>query len=208
MLLATDPLQEEAYARLMRLSWTTGKRIDALRHYEQLCAILAQELAIKPSLATQALYEQIAHRSKGSFDRPAEPAFLLSAQREQTWPPSSRIASPPALLPFVGRTLEMQWLQCHLTGSDNQYPLLLLHREAGLGETRLVQEAIANSCPSWLILQGICQEVEQEHAYHAVVEALRQGLVGEDTSQIDLPGCSQISSNPLHLPSSMLSSNR
>src|SRR5258708_3338066 len=66
MLLAADPLQEEAYACLMRLSWATGKRIEALRHYEHLCAILAQELAIKPSPATQALYEQIAHRSKGS----------------------------------------------------------------------------------------------------------------------------------------------
>jgi DNA-binding SARP family transcriptional activator len=194
MLLAADPLQEEAYACLMRLSWATGKRIEALRHYEHLCAILAQELAIKPSPATQALYEQIAHRSKGSFDRPAESAFLLPAQQEHAWPSSPWIASIPgqpslpALLPFVGRTLEMEWLQCHLTGSDNQYPLLLLHSEAGLGKTRLVQEAIENICPSWLILQGICQEVEREHAYHAIVEALRQGLVGEDISQIDLPG--------------------
>ncbi len=186
MLLATDPLQEEAYAHLMRLSWASGKRIEALRQYEHLCTILAQELAIKPSPTTQALYEQIVHRSKEPFSRPPEPAFFVPAQQEQVWQPSSQATSIPDL-PSPPTLLPMEWLQYHLTGSDNQYPLLLLHDRTGFGKIRLIQEIIANICPSWLVLQGTCQEVEQEHAYHAIVEALRQGLVGEDTSRIDLP---------------------
>src|SRR5579883_322642 len=66
MLLATDPLLEEAYARLMRLYWSTDNRVEAIRQYERLCAVLAQELAVKPSPSTQALYEQITRQNSWS----------------------------------------------------------------------------------------------------------------------------------------------
>ncbi len=187
MLLTTDPLLEEAYARLMHLYWRAGKRIDALREYERLCEVLAQELAVKPSASTQSLYEQIAYSSKRL------PTPKLSASL--TLPPavqqlrSAMGVDEGLMVPFVGRTAEAAWLTSHLTESSSRaLPLLLLSGEAGVGKTRLIQEALHETCSSWLLLQGTCQEVEQAHSYHAVVEALRRGLAQEDVTQIDLPG--------------------
>jgi DNA-binding SARP family transcriptional activator len=191
-LIKTDPLVEEAYARLMRLYWITDNRVAAIRQYEHLCTILAQELSVKPLTSTQALYEQIAYQSIGSTSRQTvAPHLLMPAQKELRVPPSRWLVVPPHRLPisalFIGRTAEMEWLQQHLIGTISQYPLLLLQGEMGSGKTRLLYEMRKRICPSWLILQGTCQEVEQVHPYHAVVEALRQGLVGEDLSQLDLP---------------------
>ncbi|MBO0794253.1 MAG: AAA family ATPase [Ktedonobacteraceae bacterium] len=192
MLLTTDPLLEEAYARLMRLYWITGDRIEALRQYERLCSILAQELAVKPSPSTQALYEQIAQR--GASSPTFAPALLVPTPREQEpalFPRSSPVLSQPlttARAPFIGRTAEMKWLLQHLTGAADQHPLLLLQGEMGIGKTSLVQQLCEQIDDSWLILCGVCQEVEYTHPYHAIVEALRQGLAGEDVSQLNLPG--------------------
>lgn len=195
MLLTADPLLEEAYARLMRLYWATDNRVEAIRQYERLCAVLAQELAVKPSPFTQALYKEITLQgSRSPVSQPAVPVSLLPVQQEQQGysaprPASTSGQSPDsALSPFIGRTAEMKWLQRHLTGAANQYPLLLLQGEAGAGKTCLIQQICEQICPSWLILQGACQEIEQAHAYHAIVEAFRQGLPRKDLSQFDLPG--------------------
>lgn len=195
MLLTTDPLLEEAYARLMRLYWTADNRVEAIRQYERLCAVLAQELAVKPSPSTQALYEQITlQRSWSPVSQPVAQVSLSPIPQEQPYYSSPQLAltpgqSPaPAPLPFVGRTAEMEWLQQHLTGPANQYPLLLLQGEAGAGKTCLIQQMCEHICSSWLILRSSCQEIEQAHAYHALVEALRQGLPMRDLSQFDLPG--------------------
>lgn len=187
-LITTDPLVEEAYARLMRLYWSTGNRVAAMHQYEHLCTILAQELSVKPLASTQALYEQIAHQSTWpASGQSVTPHLLLPAQRAF----SRQFALPPHQQPisvqFIGCTAEIEWLQQHLIGAMSTYPLLFLQGEMGSGKTYLLYEMRKRICPSWLVLQGTCQEVEQEHPYHAVVEALRQGLVGEDLSQLDLP---------------------
>jgi DNA-binding SARP family transcriptional activator len=195
MLLTADPLLEEAYAHLMWLYWKTGHRIEALRQYERLCAVLARELAIRPSSSTQALYEQIARQSFA-----AEPAFPLSAQEEQQALPSAQPPPPPsspsppdhspltACAPLVGRAREIEWLRCHLTGTGDAYPLLLLQGSPGMGKSRLLQEVRSMVGSLWVIFQGTCQEIEQIHSYHAIVAALRQGLVREEVSQVNLPG--------------------
>lgn len=189
MLLTADPLLEEAYARLMRLYWKTGDRIEALRQYERLCSVLAQELAIRPSSSTQALYEQIARQGFASdfsfpFLEREEQEARLSAQ-----PPSLPDRSPlTACAPLVGRAREIAWLRCHLTDAGDSCPLLLLQGSPGMGKTRLLQEVRDMFGSFWLIFQGTCQEIEQIHSYHAIVAALRQGLVREEVSQINLPG--------------------
>lgn len=194
MLLTADPLLEEAYARLMRLYWATDNRVEAIRQYERLCAVLAQELAVKPSPSSQALYEQITlQHSWAPPSQPATPAsFLVTPPKEPKYSiPQLALAldqSASASMPFVGRRAEMEWLQHHLVGAANQYPLLLLQGEAGAGKTCLIQRMCEQICSSWLILRSECQEIEQAHAYYALVEALHQGLPRKDLSQFDLPG--------------------
>lgn len=189
MLLATDPLLEEAYARLMRLYWMTGDRIEALRQYERLCAVLARELAIRPSSSTQALYEQIARQ--GFVAPPSAP--VSSRQDHEERPSAQPLASPGGLsptahVPLVGREREMEWLRCHLHGADASRSLLLLEGTMGIGKTRLLQEVCEMFDSSRLIFQGTCQEVEQVHSYHAIVEALRRGLAQQEINLPNLPG--------------------
>lgn len=191
MVLTSDPLTEEAHARLMRLYLMAGERVEALRQYERLCIILANELAIKPSASTQALYEQIAHSSRWpTAAKSSAPVPHLQPNQVQTRPssvPATGELSELPVLPFVGRTKELVWLQDQLKGPANHHPLLLIQGEAGIGKTRLIQETLRRFCSSWMILRGTCHEIEREHPYHAISEALRQGLAEEDLTQLNLP---------------------
>jgi DNA-binding SARP family transcriptional activator len=58
-ILSYDRASEHTHRRLMRLHYLAGYRIKALRQFERCTAILDQELGVKPSRHTLALYEQI-----------------------------------------------------------------------------------------------------------------------------------------------------
>ena len=54
-----DRARERTHRRLMRLHYLNGDRAAALRQYEQCAAALDEELGVKPSKRTVALYKQI-----------------------------------------------------------------------------------------------------------------------------------------------------
>jgi len=54
--IALEPYRETAYHRLMRAHAAAGNRAEALRVYERCRALLAEELGVDPSPATEALY--------------------------------------------------------------------------------------------------------------------------------------------------------
>jgi len=54
-----DRARERTHRRLMRLHYLNGDRAASLRQYEQCAAALEEELGVKPSKGTVALYEQI-----------------------------------------------------------------------------------------------------------------------------------------------------
>jgi DNA-binding SARP family transcriptional activator len=58
-ILSWDKARERAHRRLMRLYYLNGDRAAALRQYEQCATILDQELGVKPSKRTIALFKQI-----------------------------------------------------------------------------------------------------------------------------------------------------
>jgi DNA-binding SARP family transcriptional activator len=58
-ILSWDKARERAHRRLMRLYYLNGDRAAALHQYEQCTAILDEELGVKPSKRTIALYKQI-----------------------------------------------------------------------------------------------------------------------------------------------------
>jgi DNA-binding SARP family transcriptional activator len=58
-IISSDKACERAHRRLMRLYYLNGDRAAALRQYEQCVTILDEELAVKPSKRTIALYKQI-----------------------------------------------------------------------------------------------------------------------------------------------------
>jgi len=58
-ILRYDPARECTHQRVMRLYYLAGSRTTALRQYEHCVAMLEQELDVKPTKRTVALYEQI-----------------------------------------------------------------------------------------------------------------------------------------------------
>src|SRR5260370_7563837 len=184
MLLNADPLLEEAHARLMRLCWRGGDRVEALRQYERLCIVLEKELAVTPLASTQALYAQIAHSSKWppAAKSSSSPVSRLQPKQVQTGPSSHRpvpaIGEPAALpvLPFVGRTKELAWLQGQLTGPANHHPLLLIQGESGIRNTRLIQETLTRFCSSWITPQGTSHAINRQQPYHPIITPSRHAL--------------------------------
>src|SRR5437868_484555 len=100
--LALDPLQEEAYRRLMRVHLALGDASAALQVYATCRARLAQELQVKPSAETVALAEHIrATLARRPGDLPARPSMTARISEppgEPVPPPVGRAAafSPPA----------------------------------------------------------------------------------------------------------------
>lgn len=61
VMLHHDITREKTHRRLMRMYYLSGDRSSALRHYQQVESLLAQELQVRPTAATQELFEQILH---------------------------------------------------------------------------------------------------------------------------------------------------
>lgn len=58
-ILCYDRARERTHCRLMRLHYLSGDRAAALRQYEQCVTALEEELGVRPSKSTAALYKQI-----------------------------------------------------------------------------------------------------------------------------------------------------
>lgn len=134
-LVACDPLHELAHRELMRLYYLLNRPRAALEQFTALHELLDEELGVEPSAATMALHHEIVASMKET-----ELAHL-----------PLRSSPPPLLrdvahLPFVGRTEErtalVDALQAALQGHSG---LVLVEGDAGVGKTRLVQEAIATA---------------------------------------------------------------
>lgn len=192
MLVEADPLSEDAHARLMRFYWMNGERVEALRQYEKLQSVLAQELAVQPMASTRALYEQIARdishsvaSSSGNLTArvqlpvvpPATPFFMA---------PSADIEQETATAPFVGREKELAFLRTHLMNRIHPPLVLLIQGEANCGKSRLLHELLRQCCASWPMLHATCHESERSLPYHEIAEALRQRLSSPDLSQLNL----------------------
>jgi DNA-binding SARP family transcriptional activator len=58
-ILQRDPAHERAHHQVMRLYWLSGRRTEALRQYHRCEQALKQELGVRPSWPTRALYDEI-----------------------------------------------------------------------------------------------------------------------------------------------------
>jgi DNA-binding SARP family transcriptional activator len=58
LLLARDPLREEAHAVLIRVHGTIGTRSQVIRQYRRLCSVLDRELQVEPLPETDVAYRQ------------------------------------------------------------------------------------------------------------------------------------------------------
>ncbi len=86
-----DPLNEEGYRRLMRLRFSQGDRVGALRAYSRCRTVLAEALQVEPEPETVALAKHIRHTAPL---RPAQPRSLLPPHALPGQPPANLLDGP------------------------------------------------------------------------------------------------------------------
>ena len=126
-LLQRDPVNEDAYQRLMALHLADGDRAGALHAYQTYATIFQRELGLEPSPAMQQAYENLLG-PQALRDRRAAPGVLRLVGREDEW-----------------ERLVTTW-RAAIRGKSC---LVLLEGEAGIGRTRLAEEML-----SWVERQG------------------------------------------------------
>ncbi|MEZ4863414.1 MAG: BTAD domain-containing putative transcriptional regulator [Caldilineaceae bacterium] len=173
--LAYDPVRESLHQALMSAYAQLGDRTAALRQYEQLQSLLAQELGVPPLPATEALRTAIALNGVtdpsplGTTVNPQSVAPLTNHQPPSPFntPPvrtslTTRHSPPTTSQPFIGRqaqfvALDRAWQQA----AQGQCQVVLLSGELGMGKTRLWQSWAATLPSDQLTLETRCLNTTQ-----------------------------------------------
>ena len=125
-----DSLAEEGYRRLMRLRFSQGDRVGALRAFSRCRTVLAEELQVEPEPETVALAKRMRRVT------PVRPVQAWSVQISPGQPPANLLDDP-----FLGRTAEFGTLiESYQRVLADQPRLVLLQGEHGIGKTRLSTE--------------------------------------------------------------------
>ncbi len=184
LVIARDPVRENAYQLLMRYQAETGDSASALLTYERCRILLAEELGADPSPLTQAWHQRILNGEVGPQQTPH--AIAPSAA-------PTEISAKPLLLPaqamlpaldewsgdlFVGRAQEIALLTAKMAKAlAGQGGLLLLEGEAGVGKTHLAYHLL-----QWVAGQGAtvisttCQPLEQPLPFTPLSDGLGRYL--------------------------------
>ncbi|MFC4453902.1 ATP-binding protein [Deinococcus sonorensis] len=124
-LLDLDPVSEEAWRHVMRLTYVSGDRPAALRAYQKCKEVLRREFGVDPLPATVQLAREIDRGTVPVTAAPRPVALPLAVQR------------PPHL---VGR--EREWAQ--LEAAWGQVRFIYIRGAPGSGKTRLAQDFAAS----------------------------------------------------------------
>ncbi len=183
-LIRAAPFRESGYLNLMRALVASGNTAEALRTYDELRKLLAEELGSAPGAEIQALHRRLL----GGDRKPPSPEPSGSAS-----PPGEDGVSPlgpaPALplptwllprrsVPFVGRTEELALLS-RLWAETRQGTrhIVLVGGDPGVGKTRLVTEFAHHAHDGGAaVLYGRADE-EATLTYQPFIEALRHWAI-------------------------------
>ena len=170
----SNPLAEEAQARLIWLYAQTGQRDVALRQFEQCRTLLQEELAVEPMPELLALQGDILAGRVGR----AAPRPLTSKAPERATERKSETTV------FVGRTDQLKQLHAAWQAVQEGKPaVVLVDAPAGGGKTRLVQE-FAYTHPQTRLLTGRGYESSRATPYQPWIQLLESHLAGLDETAV------------------------
>jgi DNA-binding SARP family transcriptional activator len=168
--LSFDPLQEEGYRKLMRLRFSLGDRIGALRVYTTCCEVLAHELELEPEPETVEL---------ATWIRRTTPVHSVPSPS----PRSSPEQHPAKLLhgPHLGRSAEFSSLiDCYRHVDAGQPHFVLIQGESGIGKTHLASEFLGwAQAQGAKVLMGKALPTGKQLPYQPFIAVLRHQLEQE-----------------------------
>lgn len=169
-LVASDPLNEEAYLRLVRVLARAGSRHLALARFDELERRLRDELHVEPESALRRLVEDI---TSGSFPPYTEEQVGAEGPRAFAGP-----TGEPGVTPLIGREHELRAVLglFEEAVATNRPRLVELSGTAGVGKSRLAAEVVARvkfGRENATILRGRCTSGERGGAFDALGEILR-----------------------------------
>ncbi|HEX6477877.1 MAG TPA: AAA family ATPase [Ktedonobacteraceae bacterium] len=177
--LALDPLQEEAYRRLMRVHLALGEPNAARLVYATCRARLAQALQVEPSPQTVAL----AGRIRATATRRSRGVGFATTSRTSAMAENG----PPDDLftPLVGRGAVLSQLVARYQQARQGQPqVVLVVGEAGMGKTRLAGEFVGWARAQGAdVLTGQAWETGGRLPYQPLVEAIRLRLEEENAPE-------------------------
>ena len=161
--LTEDPLREHLWWLLMLALHRCGRQAEALRAYQRARSVLTEELGLDPGAELRDLERAILEQREDLKQLLRLPA-----------PRATRLRAPTRT-PLVGRTSE--WAAVAQVLQENRATearLLLFLGEAGIGKTRLLEEAHEHAeATGNTVIAGRAFEAERGRPYGFWVDALR-----------------------------------
>ncbi|MCA1844638.1 MAG: AAA family ATPase [Actinobacteria bacterium] len=174
------PLRERLWAQRMTALYRAGRQAEALRAYQEVRAILGEELGLEPGGTLQRLEGAILrHEPELDWHGPGTRSALVERGAAMTAPPPDHL---PVLLrrlvessPFTGRAAELAELRRAWEGAANgSRHVVFVVGEAGIGKTRLAGQLAAEvRAGGGTVLFGRCDE-EALTPYQPFAEALER----------------------------------
>ena len=173
--LSLDPLSERAHLGVIRLLGVMGRTREAIAQYDRCKRLLAAELGAQPSadLAMARMTLSNARPGAAPDGAPrvsAKPSALPAAL------PAETAEAERAVLPFIGRTREVERARTVIAGAaaSSEHAALQVIGDAGIGKTRLLEELGREVRDmGGVVLSGRAFEAEAVRPYGAWIDALR-----------------------------------
>lgn len=193
-LIRAAPFRESGYLNLMRALVASGNTAEALRTYDELRKLLAEELGSAPGNEIQALHRRLL----GGGRRSAEPEVIESPsdahESEEANPGTTEPATAPPLptwllprrsVPFIGRTEELAQLSRLWTETrEGTRHIVLVGGDPGVGKTRMVTEFAQRAHDGGAgVLYGRADE-EATLTYQPFIEALRHWALNASAAEL------------------------
>src|ERR1700729_3548173 len=163
-LIDSEPYRESGYVLLMAALEAQGNVAEGLRVFEQLRALLRDELGVAPSPEAIGAHERL-------LNPPAARESLTTAATAAEIEVPAELAAA-ASGPLVGRQAEMERLEAWYSAPPNSERVMLLAGDPGVGKTRLLAETAVRAFASGaIVLAGRAPE-ETLVPYQPFLEAL------------------------------------
>ncbi|MDH2426172.1 AfsR/SARP family transcriptional regulator [Sphaerisporangium sp. TRM90804] len=158
-LIATHPLNEDFYAKLMTALYQSGRRGEALEVYQNLRQVLVGQLGLEPSPALCRLQQRLLSANPGlEHPGPEDPGLALReipprAPVQAPAPKAVRPAQlPPDIADFVGRGEvgdRIAATLAHTAHSGTAVRVICISGMPGVGETTLAVHAAHRARPDF-----------------------------------------------------------